>query len=348
MIQYATAHIKQLIVHQVGNKQAGEDLLISKENLTINNSELHEILLKYFLSSFSSPERYEFTASNSDYALNPLYQFSNTLFEKPKNFKEQSINFAKHLYENTLHPNIKSGDFYVAFIENIEIDGESVDAIGLFKSENKDVFLQLKQSNGNFELIHESGTNTEKLDKGCLILNVNREKGFKICIIDKSNRGAEAQYWKEQFLNLKPCADEYHYTQNFLNITKNFVTKQLAEEYEVTKADQAAYLNKSIEYFKQNEEFDSTAFAKKVFEQPDVIESFSKFKNDFQAEKNIEIAEDFTISNSAVKKQARVFKSVIKLDKNFHIYVHGKRELIERGVEPDGRKFYKIYYTEEN
>lgn len=348
MIKYAEATIKQLIVHQVGNKQEGEDLLLSEENLLIDNTELHHILLKYFLSSFNSPERYEFTASNSDHTLNPLYQFAGILFENPRNFKEQSINFAKHLYENTLHPNIKSGDFYVALLDSIEIDGETVDAIGLFKSENKDVFLQLKQQEGSFQIAHETGINTDKLDKGCLILNVKKDSGYKICIVDKSNRGTEAQYWKEQFLNLKPCADEFHYTQNFLNIAKNFVTKQLAEEYEVTKADQAAYLNKSIEYFKQNEEFDSTSFAKKVFEQPDVIESFSKFKSDFQAEKNIEIAEDFTISTSAVKKQARIFKSVIKLDKNFHIYVHGKRELIERGVEPDGRKYYKIYYTEEN
>ena len=49
----------------------------------------------------------------------------------------------------------------------------------------------------------------------------------------------------------------------------------------------------------------------------------------------------------AVKKQARVFKSVLKLDKNFHIYIHGNRELIEQGVEKDGRKFYKLYFESE-
>jgi len=39
---------------------------------------------------------------------------------------------------------------------------------------------------------------------------------------------------------------------------------------------------------------------------------------------------------------------VLKLDKNFHIYIHGDRNLIEQGEEPDGRKFYKIYYEEES
>ena len=55
----------------------------------------------------------------------------------------------------------------------------------------------------------------------------------------------------------------------------------------------------------------------------------------------------FTISESAVKKQARSLKSVIKLDKNFHIYIHGDRELIEKGEDKKG-KFYKVYYQEEN
>jgi hypothetical protein len=50
-----------------------------------------------------------------------------------------------------------------------------------------------------------------------------------------------------------------------------------------------------------------------------------------------------SLNEKAVKKQARVFKSVIKLDKNFHIYVHGNRNLIERGTDENGT-FYKICY----
>jgi len=49
-----------------------------------------------------------------------------------------------------------------------------------------------------------------------------------------------------------------------------------------------------------------------------------------------------------VKKQARIFKTVLKLDKNFRIYIHGNRELIEQGVEKDGRKYYKIYFEQES
>ena len=61
----------------------------------------------------------------------------------------------------------------------------------------------------------------------------------------------------------------------------------------------------------------------------------------------MKLADDFDISDSAVKKQARTLKSVIKLDKNFHIYIHGNRNLIEQGEDKNG-KFYKVYYHEEN
>ena len=63
----------------------------------------------------------------------------------------------------------------------------------------------------------------------------------------------------------------------------------------------------------------------------------------------IELPDRFDISTQAVKKQNRVFKSVLKLDKNFHVYIHGDKSLIERGYdEKTGKKFYKIYYDEEN
>jgi hypothetical protein len=51
----------------------------------------------------------------------------------------------------------------------------------------------------------------------------------------------------------------------------------------------------------------------------------------FREQFSIDREDGFSISAEAVKKQSRVFKSVLKLDKNFHIYIHGDKELIERG-----------------
>jgi len=105
-------------------------------------------------------------------------------------------------------------------------------------------------------------------------------------------------------------------------------------------------LNKSVKFFKEKDNFEMDEFANEVIVQPDVIESFKKYRTDYQDE--YDMADSFAISESAVKKQARKLKSIIKLDKNFHIYIHGNRELIEQGIDEKGRKFYKIYYQEES
>ena len=106
-------------------------------------------------------------------------------------------------------------------------------------------------------------------------------------------------------------------------------------------------LNKSVKFFKDNENFNMTEFANEVICNPDIIQSFNQFKSSFQQDYDVEIADNFAISESAVKKQARSLKSIIKLDKNFHIYIHGGRELIEQGEDKKG-KFYKVYYMEES
>ncbi len=176
---------------------------------------------------------------------------------------------------------------------------------------------------------------------------MEESNGFKVCIID-SNKSKDTQYWKNDFLNIRPASDNYHFTKDFLSITKDYVTKQLNDDFEVSKADQIDLLNRSVDYFKTHETFDKTDFEKEVFQDSSVINSFRNFDESYRRDNEVELSDSFEISSQAVKKQARVFKSVLKLDKNFHIYIHGDRELIEQGVEKDGRKFYKIYYQDES
>ena len=81
----------------------------------------------------------------------------------------------------------------------------------------------------------------------------------------------------------------------------------------------------------------------------DVIESFRKYGKNAMAGKDFDVIDNFEISAQAVKRQARVFKSVLKLDKNFHVYIHGDRELIEKGFdEAMGKNYYKLYFNSES
>lgn len=340
--------IRDLSVHHVGNKNNGDDLFISKNKVEIEDEKLHDLLLNYFLSSFGQPEFYHFTFSNLDFKMNPLYIYATQIFEGINDFHFNTINIAKHLYEVSNHPLIKAGDLFIVYFSNVFIDKETTDAIGIFKSENRQSFIKINQTKSTYNLHYEDGINIDKLDKGCLILNTEKEAGYKICVIDKSNKSGEARFWVEQFLMLRTREDNYHQTKDFLDIAKNFVTKQLKEEFEVEKTEQIDLLNRSIQYFKNHDNFEKEEFENEVFQQPEIIQSFRKFDEEYRKDNDILLSDEFEINNTVVKKQSKVFKSILKLDKNFHIYIHGNKDLIEKGTDPDGRKYYKIYYHNEN
>jgi hypothetical protein len=337
--------VDKISVHNVGNKQIDECLTISKTDLILAPDVRH-LLKHYFLFSFKSSEYFNFH-HETDLKFNETYNYVSEIFDNPENLLEQSVNLAKHLYEQSVHPKIKGGEFYTVYFKDCIIDGETVDAVGLFKSENKDTFLKVYPSGDGFEIESEKGININKLDKGCLIFNTERENGYVVAVVDNTNKGIEAQYWMDDFLHLRPRKDEYYNTQNILSFTKHFIKNELPQQFEVSKADQIELLNKSAKFFKENDSFDMEDFTNEVIEYSDMIEKFNQSKSVYAKEHEVEFLDNFAISESAVKKQTRGLKSVIKLDKNFHIYIHGNRELIEQGEDRKG-KYYKVYYQEEN
>lgn len=338
-------NIHNICIHKVGNSHHDEPLLFSEGLLSLDE-DLQSLLTSYFINPFKQEEYFQFMHS-SDLSMNEAYTYVSAIFDNPEQLHEQSIHLAKHLYEQSTHPKIKGGEFYVVYFKNCVLDGELLDAVGLFKSENKDTFLKVYLQNESFEVESQQGININKLDKGCLIFNTDKDSGYTVAVVDNTNKGAEARYWIDDFLQLKQREDEYFNTHSALSMYKTYVTKQLPEEFDINKVDQADMLNRSIDFFKEKDEFVLEEFSQEVLQQPEVINSFTQFKQQYEEERDVAIADQFTISDSAYKKQKRVYKSVIKLDKNFHIYVHGDREKIEQG-EDDKGKFYKIYFNEEN
>ena len=240
---------------------------------------------------------------------------------------------------------IKGGEFYTAYFSDCNFGGERCDALGLFKSETRDTFLDVEQQAGGVHIAAREGIDIKRLDKGAVIFNTEREEGFAVFVVDNTNR-TEARYWIDDFLRVRQRQDNYHNTHNTLAMCKKYVTKHLSKEFEVSKADQAELLNETMKYFQEQESFSMDDFSEKVIRQPEVVESFTRFRQEYEQDRDIRIEDEFGISDSAVKKQARSYKSVIKLDRNFHIYVHGNRNLLEQGEDEKG-KFYKVYYEEE-
>lgn len=337
--------IKSLALHNVGNKLNQDHLFFSKSCISIDE-DLEFILSHYFLSHFKQDEHYRFF-HDVELELNETFSYISRIFDNPVNLLEQSINLAKHLYNQSTHPKIIGGEFYVVYFKDCIFDGETVDAIGMFKSEDKKVFLEIEKTSDGFEIESKKGVDINKLDKGCLIFNTKKASGFVLYAIDNNNRSREAQYWKDDFLKITSIGNKYNQTNSFLRLTKEFLTKQLTNDIDISKSEQIDLLNRSFNYFKTHEEFERIEFENNVFENDEIINSFRTFNENHQRENRIELTENFEISTKAVKKQARAFKRVLKLDENFDIYIKGDKKLIEKGVDSNGRKYYKIYYDEE-
>lgn len=348
MLNFSETQLTRLVVHKCGNKAHEEELELSKKPTDISDS-VSEVLKSYFLAPFKSTEYFHFTA-NGDLRTNDVFDSVANMFDDPEAFYDESVNLASFLYDISNHPKIKSGEFYVVQFSDCLLDDEITDAIGLFKSESRETFLKVYPGANGFEVSSENGINISKLDKGCLIFNTAKENGYLVSVVDNSGKGNDAQYWKELFLRVKPRKDDYFQTRQCINLCQSFVASKLPEEFEVSKADQADLLKKSEKYFKEKEAFTFEDFSQDVFrEQPELAESFNNYKEVFEETNDIQFNDTFEISEPAVKKQSKVFKSIIKLDKNFHIYVHGAREKIVRGHDPStGLHYYQLFFEEES
>ncbi|RZA01732.1 MAG: nucleoid-associated protein [Sphingobacteriaceae bacterium] len=350
MVTFFEASLDTISVHHVGNQSQSEMYSLSEQPLVLKDQLINSLLKQYFLSPFEKVNEVYHLMHSSDLNLNEIYSFATQAFDNKSKFHEVSEHIAKYLYKVANHPKIKSGELYVAYFRSVQIEGELLDAIGIFKSENKETYLKVYPDQGGYQVDYEENAiNINKLDKGVLIFNTEKENGYKVVVVDKSTSGQDAAvYWKDEFLQLKIRNDNFNQTNNTLSIYKNFVTNKIDEDFEVTKADKIDLLNRSMKYFKDKDTFDLDEFAGEVIGNPQAIESFKTYKQQYEDEYETPIADSFEISNNAVKKQARVYKSVLKLDKNFHIYIHGNKELIEKGFDDDKHmNYYKVYFKEE-
>jgi len=340
MIDYAETIVRNLIYYKI---DSSDSHLPTNNEYDYKTDEEADIIKKIFLKPFSSSTTtFEFT-HDIDIALNVLNNLVNSI-QNNNGFRDDALNIYKHLKGVSKHPNIKNGDLFLIKYDDIKFNNKYYEAVGIYKVENRENFIETLDNNSSGELIFKKGISGRKLDKACLVIFT--EDNYTVLIIDNSD--TETEYWKNEFIRVKLRNDNINNTNQLLTVTKNYITKQLSNEFEVSKADKIDLLNRSIKYFKAKENFDLDEFSDEVIGNPKGISSFLNYKKGFEEEFETIIPDNFDISDIAVKKQARVYKSVLKLDKNFHIYIHGDKELIEKGFdEGKNMNYYKVYFKEE-
>lgn len=348
MIEFGTAELKSLAIHRVGNQHREEEVFIS-DSLTVVDEMFEELLKTYFLSSFNKvTETYHFV-HEVELSYNVLNGLASDIFENRDNFLEQSANVARHLFDQSNHPHIKEGDLFVTYFDDVIHEGEIVPAIGIFKSECKDPFIKVDQSDNKMIIDKLDGINIKKLDKGALIIKSNEENGYRVFTVD--NNSYDAGYWINDFLNIDFIIDKNYETKQYIQLCDAFASDVIAETE--SKKEQIDFLNQTMKYMDNNEEVDMRAFNEILFDDEELKEDFNKYKKHYEMENDVEIAESFTVAPEVLKKEKKALKNSIKLDTKIQIkFDFNESSSIEKFIEQgyDSNKdmhYYKVYYNRE-
>jgi len=129
MINLYPTQIESISLHRVGNKNKNEGIFLSDEPFNLND-ETTGLLKEYFFRPFREKEENYFKLTNEvDIEFNELHTIVSAIFDEPSSAHENSKKIARHLFEQSNHPHIKSGEVYVAYLTGILLDNVKVDAI---------------------------------------------------------------------------------------------------------------------------------------------------------------------------------------------------------------------------
>jgi len=349
MINLYNTQIESLSIHKVGNKNKAESLFISKAPHHLNY-ETTGLLKEYFFKPFREKEEsYYRLFHEADLSFNPLYEAASKIFNEPRNIHELSGDIAKHLYDQSNHPHIKSGELYVTYLTGLQLDNVKTDAIGIFKSELKQDFIQFEEQTDHLEILVQQGINIHKLDKGCLIFNTDSEAGYKVLSVD-SNR-YDTKYWLEQFLGVAVLTDNNFYTKNYLKFCQNFAKDVVLPAED--KQQEVLFMNRAVNHFAKNNAFEETNFMNEVIDNPALIPEFKHYKVEKGPKYSIEDVSSFDIANKAVSQARKSIKNVIQLDTHIQIkldFINPKsaEKFVEKGWDEEkGMFYYLVYFNKE-
>lgn len=329
--------IKAAVVQRVGNKSNEDGVAFSDDLCQMDGVE--EPFLKLINGSFKFDDWKQFYYID-DLELNPTYRFVSKIFGDETCIVQQANNLARHLYEQSIHPNIKIGEFYVVLLDGCEVDGEPTQAIGLFKSEVRETVLTVKMEHNRLVLSSANGMNLKKLEKGCIVFNVDKENGYKVAVVDNTGSNTDAHYWVDNFLHVRNCNDDYHETERLMEMCTGFVS-QLKEQSVVEGAVAA---KKTAEAFSTGEPIQVADLADIICQNEEQKQAFEAYRQSFEKEYG-DFSEEVNVVKNAASRKPVTRMNTLKLGADFEVKVLNPEAKIEGGVDKkSGKKYYTLYY----
>jgi len=333
MLEVSESKLAQYIIHFIS-----DSLVLGEESFTHPEVMLEAAFTQLAFSKIDLEQQYEFF-HETNIALNEVYTYVSAIFKEEKSFLEQSKSIARHLHSVSQHPNIKSGELFIGLFDNCFFMNEAKKIVAIVKIDEKEMFLDVKNDQNKMIIHGIDGINVKKINNMAIIVDMGEEQVPAVFI--KTKRKEDIVYWQERFLKIKAADEHYHKTNLALTECKKYILK----EDNFSNTEKLGLLNKTLDYFRNEDEFQVNEYIETVFDKTDstqrdiIINSVKPYET--------------IISESALEKAEKKYKRKIKLDSNIEIQVNVQNieqvdELIEVGYdEATNRKYYKIYFQEE-
>jgi len=146
MLDISNISLRQMAIHYVGNKTRNEQVYLSPKtyNSFAENVELN--FVQYFTRPFQKVAEFYNFYHPTQLDFNEVNSFCTSFFGGTISFQDVAEKLAITLFEKSEHPNISGGELFVASFTGSRYNGEGVEAIGIFKSEEKETFIKLNKA----------------------------------------------------------------------------------------------------------------------------------------------------------------------------------------------------------
>ncbi|MBK6410572.1 MAG: hypothetical protein IPF78_12900 [Flavobacteriales bacterium] len=163
MVNGKEAFVEEFVLHRIGAE--GEPSVFSDFSAVIKGELEQQFLRKLFLRPFTNMAfTCEFASEKST-----LRQLCTKIYDG-ESIVENSVAIAKQLIAVAQKDKMPGGDLIVAKFSAVEVGGAEHEAVGIFKFDEKEVFLESRLKDETIVLRMKRGLGNNKPNKACLVV----------------------------------------------------------------------------------------------------------------------------------------------------------------------------------
>lgn len=333
--------ISHISIHTIHHKP--NNIEFRQVPVTLGDEKENCNLAKALLKGFNRDAVYRFSSGESG-EISAFEIFVNEFTGSSAEFNDFSAGLAREWIKSD-HEETKEHELIFCQFRDIQTGTENSIGYGIFLINSFEKFVQIIRTNHDVSIRLMEGVNLKKLKYSALIIPGADQNQADLYFKDNVYE-FKSDVFIDRYLRAKPVRNNFYNTANHLNILKAYVDHELQDAEPLEKIEKIA---RTADYFSSHDHFDQKEYNSAIFDNPGQREAFDKFREQYAMDKDINIVDEFDVSPGAVKKNFSRIRSVIKLDRNFHVYVHGNRQNIVRGYDPErGKHYYQLFFDEES